>query len=126
MSDLEVPGGPVRNGIDCMIADEFYALRNMGVGLVTNHSGVTLDGRTTIEAIVESEELHLVKIFTPEHGLAGEVSDGEPIADSVDAATGIPRRQPASPLDIPRPDGQHRLVASTDNPPTTASMDTLA
>lgn len=90
MSDLEVPGGPVRNGIDCMIADEFYALRNMGVGLVTNHSGVTLDGRTTIEAIVESEELHLVKIFTPEHGLAGEVSDGEPIADSVDAATGIP------------------------------------
>ena len=82
--------GPVRNGIDCMIADEFYALRNMGVGLVTNHSGVTLDGRTTIDALLESDQLHLVKIFTPEHGLTGDVADGEPIPDSVDAASGVP------------------------------------
>jgi len=88
--EASVPGGAVRNGIDCMIDDEFYALRNMCVGLVTNHSGVTLDGRTTVEAVFESDVLQLVKVFTPEHGLGGDALDGEPVADSVDAGTGVP------------------------------------
>ncbi len=105
MSDLDVPGGPIRNGIDSLIADEFYALRNMGVGLVTNHSGVTLDGRSTVDALFETDQLQLVRIFTPEHGLAGDVADGESIADTVDAVTGVPVVSLFGARD--RPDDEH-------------------
>ena len=48
------------------------------------------------------------------------------VALAVDAASGIPRRQPAPALDIPHPDGQPGSVTSTANPLTTTSMDTSA
>ncbi len=81
---------PVRNGIDNMLADEFSALRNQRIGIVTNHSGVTLDGLRSIDLLFTADDCVLDRIFAPEHGLAGTVPDGESIADGVDAATGLP------------------------------------
>src|ERR1700724_611468 len=81
---------PVRNGIDLLLADGFREMRNMRVGLVTNHTGLTLDGRRTIDVLLESDDVLLDKIFTPEHGLNGTAGDGESVGDSVDPATRLP------------------------------------
>lgn len=80
----------MRNGIDVLAEDEFRELRNKRIGLVSNHSGRTLDGRRTIDVLHESDEVFLSVIFAPEHGPEGVALDGVPIADSVDAATRIP------------------------------------
>ena len=86
--DTQLP--PVRNGIDMLVADEFRVLSNLRVGLLTNHTGVTLDGLRTIDVLRASEELLLDRIFTPEHGLSGAAADGESVADSKDDSTGLP------------------------------------
>ena len=44
------------------------------------------------------------------------------VALAVDAATGIPRREPVPALDIPRPDGQPESVTSAADAPTTTSI----
>lgn len=90
MTDPQVPGGPIRNGIDSLLADRFRALRDSRLGLVTNHTGVTLDGRRTIDVLHESDELSLDRIFSPEHGPTGTSAEGESVSDGVDQATGIP------------------------------------
>jgi uncharacterized protein YbbC (DUF1343 family) len=84
------PGGPVRNGIDLLLEDEFSALRDMRVGLVTNHTGITLDGERTIDVLHTAETLHFDRIFVPEHGLTGNKPGGEAVDDARDEATNLP------------------------------------
>ena len=73
-----------------MLADEFAALRDLRVGIVTNHTGLTLDGRRSIDVLFESESCVLDRIFAPEHGPGGVAPDGMSVADGADAATGLP------------------------------------
>jgi uncharacterized protein YbbC (DUF1343 family) len=90
MMEPQIPGGPVRNGIDSLLADRFRALRDLRVGLVTNQTGVTFDGHRTIDVLRASDEISLDRIFSPEHGPSGTAEGGEPVSDGVDAATGLP------------------------------------
>ena len=71
------------------------------MGLVTNHTGRTRDGRSTIDVLFGAADLKLVRLFSPEHGIRGEVDAA--VADSKDARTGLPvvslygsKRKPAS------------------------------
>jgi uncharacterized protein YbbC (DUF1343 family)/CubicO group peptidase (beta-lactamase class C family) len=80
-------GGVVRNGIDVLQAREFDLLRGKRVGLLTNHTGRSLDGRSTIDLFTASRNFTLVALFSPEHGLRGELD--EKVASSIDARTGL-------------------------------------
>ena len=60
------------------------------VGLITNPSGVTADLRSTADLLYEAEDVQLVALFGPEHGIRGNVADGATIASSVDEVTGVP------------------------------------
>jgi len=79
----------IKNGIDVLIEQDFAPLAGKRVGLVTNHSGLTYDGRRTIDVLAKSGKLKLVAIFTPEHGLAGARNE-ENVPSGTDAATGLP------------------------------------
>jgi uncharacterized protein YbbC (DUF1343 family) len=70
-------------GIDVLARDDFAVLRGRRVGLITNHTGVAADGRTTIELLRKADGVRLVALFSPEHGIAGKL-DHEGIADSRD------------------------------------------
>jgi uncharacterized protein YbbC (DUF1343 family) len=70
------------------------------VGLVTNHTGLTADGRATADVLHKAPEVELFALFGPEHGIRGVLD--EDVADGVDAATGLPvyslygeRREPS-------------------------------
>ncbi len=78
---------PVRNGIDVLVATEFAALRGRRVGLITNHTGVALDGRSTVELLHAADGVTLVALFSPEHGFAGKL-DGK-VASGEHAGTGL-------------------------------------
>ena len=89
----EVPAAPAANGvltgIDVLQRDEFAVLEGQRVGLITNHTGQDRLGNRTIDLLHQAENVTLVKLFSPEHGLAGKL-DQRNIADGRDESTGLP------------------------------------
>jgi uncharacterized protein YbbC (DUF1343 family) len=87
------PGSPaapaVLPGVDVLLRGDVSAVRGR-VGLITNHTGLTAAGRSTIDALHEHPSVNLVALFGPEHGLRGTAEAGERIADGRDEKTGLP------------------------------------
>jgi uncharacterized protein YbbC (DUF1343 family)/CubicO group peptidase (beta-lactamase class C family) len=86
--------GQVRPGIDTLEESSFKAIAGMRIGLLTNHTGLTRDGRSTID-VLSSEKARaagvtLSKLFSPEHGIRGALD--EKVSDSIDEKTGLPVR----------------------------------
>ena len=79
---------PVLNGIDVLAADQFAVLRGKRVGLVTNHTGRSRDGRSTIDVLQTAPGITLVSLFSPEHGIRGILDAAVP--SSRDEKTGLP------------------------------------
>ena len=79
---------PVQCGVDVLAKEQFRSLRGRKIGLITNHTGVTRDLRQTLDILVGSREALLLALFSPEHGMRGEVD--APVADGIDARTGLP------------------------------------
>ena len=77
----------VRTGADVLAADGAAMLQGRKVGLVTNHTGRTADGRRTADVLHASKGVTLVALFSPEHGWDGVLD--EKVGDSVDRATGL-------------------------------------
>jgi uncharacterized protein YbbC (DUF1343 family)/CubicO group peptidase (beta-lactamase class C family) len=75
-------------GIDVLRADGFSALRNLRVGLLTNHTGRARDGAPTIDLLATAPGVKLVALFSPEHGIRGIVDASVP--SSTDEKTGLP------------------------------------
>jgi uncharacterized protein YbbC (DUF1343 family)/CubicO group peptidase (beta-lactamase class C family) len=80
--------GTTMAGIDVLESEDFAPLRGKRVGLITNHTGLTLDGKRNIDRMVAGK-VNLVALFSPEHGISGK-EDQEDVGDTKDAATGIP------------------------------------
>ncbi|RME92530.1 MAG: DUF1343 domain-containing protein, partial [Verrucomicrobia bacterium] len=78
----------VRNGIDVLVEENFAPLKGLRVGLITNHTGVDRRRRPTIDLLHAATNVTLVALFSPEHGIRGEVDAH--VADGVDERTGLP------------------------------------
>jgi uncharacterized protein YbbC (DUF1343 family) len=75
-------------GVDVLVRDGFKLLKGQTVGLVTNHTGLTADLRSTIDVLHSAPGVKLSALFGPEHGLRGDRD--EKVTDAADAATGLP------------------------------------
>lgn len=84
------PASFVRPGIETFLADVPASLRGKRVGLITNHTGIDRARTSDIDLIARSKDLKLVALLAPEHGIRGNVADGEEIADETDPKTGVP------------------------------------
>ena len=82
--------GRVRLGIEVLLTDSVHLIRGKRVGLITNHSGITPDGRSSIDLLHRARDVRLTALFAPEHGIRGQAAAGERIATTVDSATGVP------------------------------------
>lgn len=80
---------PVLNGIDVLERNGFKPLAGLRLGLVTNHTGRNRAGQSTIDVLRNAKPAQLVALFSPEHGIRGELDQAQ-IADDVDAGTGLP------------------------------------
>ena len=78
----------VLNGIDVLKRDNFASLKGCKVGLITNQTGLSRDGVSTVRLLHEYKDLTLVTLFSPEHGLEGKL-DIPKIGDQQDATTGL-------------------------------------
>ena len=79
---------PVLAGIDVLVRDGFKQLRGKRVGLVTNHTGRSRDGKATIDLLHAAPDVKLVALFSPEHGIRGVLDDDVPA--TTDEKTGLP------------------------------------
>jgi uncharacterized protein YbbC (DUF1343 family) len=75
-------------GIDVLAAEGFSILKGKRVGLVTNHTGLSVTGVTTIDLIHKAPGVTLVSLFSPEHGIRGILDSDVP--SSRDERTGLP------------------------------------
>jgi uncharacterized protein YbbC (DUF1343 family) len=75
-------------GIDVLSNQGFKVLQNKRVGLITNHTGRSADGTSTIDILFRAPGVRLTALFSPEHGIRGESDDK--VSSSVDAKTGLP------------------------------------
>lgn len=78
----------VLTGIDVLEKQAFKALEGKRVGLITNHTGRTRQGKSTVQVLANAANVKLTALFSPEHGFEGKL-DISKVGDSKDAATGL-------------------------------------
>src|SRR2546423_6646432 len=82
----------VRPGISVLMSDSIGLVRGRRVGLLTNQTGVDERGVSDIERLrdetARSADVHLVTLFSPEHGIRG-TEDRENLASGIDARSGL-------------------------------------
>jgi len=74
-------------GIDVLERQGFDILQGKRVGLLTNHTGRSCDGRSTIDILHGAPGVTLAALFSPEHGIRGEAD--EKLASGIDRRTGL-------------------------------------
>jgi uncharacterized protein YbbC (DUF1343 family)/CubicO group peptidase (beta-lactamase class C family) len=79
---------PVLPGIDVLARDGFSLLKGKRVGLLTNHTGRSITGASTIDLLHKAPGVTLVSLFSPEHGIRG-ILDAD-VPSSRDERTGLP------------------------------------
>jgi uncharacterized protein YbbC (DUF1343 family)/CubicO group peptidase (beta-lactamase class C family) len=81
------PKGDILTGLDVLAQENFAPLAGKRIGLITNHTGLSRDGRRNIDLMLASG-IQIVALFSPEHGLAG-TEDRENVSNAKDPATGL-------------------------------------
>ena len=79
----------VRAGIDRLLESP-WPVAGKRVGLITNPSGVTADGVPSWLGLRGAANVRLVRLFGPEHGMAGGAVYMEAVGASIHAASGLP------------------------------------
>jgi uncharacterized protein YbbC (DUF1343 family) len=77
-------------GLDVLREDRGRPLLGKRLGLITNHTGRTLDGVPAAILLKDELGLDVVRLFSPEHGFEGGAAAGEAIESARDEATGLP------------------------------------
>jgi len=79
--------GQVLSGLDVLRAGQFNRIQGIKIGLLTNQIGQARDGVSVIDLLHKSDNLKLIKLFSPEHGIRGIRDDRVP--SSRDPKTGL-------------------------------------
>jgi uncharacterized protein YbbC (DUF1343 family) len=78
----------VLTGIDVLKRDNFRQLTGRKIGLITNHTGRSRDGESTVKLLHQAKGMELRVLFSPEHGFEGKL-DVSKIGDTQDQGTGL-------------------------------------
>ena len=84
-----ISAAKVQTGIEVLRADGFKLLEGKRVGLTTNPTGVDTNLKSTIDILWEAENVNLVALYGPEHGVRGNVHAGDVVDNEVDKKTGL-------------------------------------
>ena len=82
--------GGVRPGIEVFLSNVPARFRGKRVGLITNSSAIDRSKTLDIDLIARHQDLKLVALLAPEHGIRGDAPAGATIVDEVDPRTGVP------------------------------------
>lgn len=77
-------------GADLLVSEKFNLIENKNIGIVTNHSAVLSNGIHLVDTLNNLDNVKILALFGPEHGIRGDAPDGMKIKDGVDPKTNIP------------------------------------
>ncbi len=80
----------VQPGVEVLLSDSLNLVRGKRVGLITNQTGVDSAGTSTIDLLAHAPGVHLVALFSPEHGIRGTAAPGARVRSGRDPSTGLP------------------------------------
>ncbi|MFO7761119.1 MAG: exo-beta-N-acetylmuramidase NamZ family protein [Thermodesulfobacteriota bacterium] len=80
----------VETGIEVLRQRDFDLLKDLRVGLITNPTGVDSRLRSTVDILNRAEEVELVALYGPEHGIRGNIPAGTSPDRETDPVTGLP------------------------------------
>ena len=76
-------------GDEILLKENLYLLHNKSIGIVTNQSAVLPNKVHLIDTLL-SLGLKIKVLFSPEHGIRGDLAAGEKVLSSSDPTSGIP------------------------------------
>lgn len=79
----------VQPGLEVLLQRKINLVAGLNIGFITNHSSVTANLTSAVDTLIESG-VKISAIFAPEHGVRGELADGQEFSESIDPRTGIP------------------------------------
>ena len=79
----------VLTGLD-RVSEFAEMFQNKRLGIITNHTAYTRDGRYITEVFQNIPGARIVALFGPEHGIRGSAAAGEKVASQVNPLEGIP------------------------------------
>ncbi|MEQ7051188.1 DUF1343 domain-containing protein [Paenibacillaceae sp. P-4] len=77
----------IRNGIDC-IGEYTELFKGKRIGLITSPTGLNNQFESTIQ--IMHDNFNLVAMFSPEHGVRGDLAAGAQVETYIDPFTGVP------------------------------------
>ncbi|CAN5475393.1 DUF1343 domain-containing protein [soil metagenome] len=77
----------IKTGADVLVEQNFAPLLGRNIGIITNHTATSGD-RHIADLLHESEDINVIYLFGPEHGIRGDARGR--IDDEVDEITGLP------------------------------------
>ncbi|MEC8613792.1 MAG: DUF1343 domain-containing protein [Verrucomicrobiota bacterium] len=81
---------PIYLGIDVLEQSGFRAIKGKRVGLLTHPAGLNRRGESSIDVLRRANNVHLVALFGPEHGIYGNEKANAPVDDQIDPHTDLP------------------------------------
>ncbi|MCT4644792.1 MAG: DUF1343 domain-containing protein, partial [Carboxylicivirga sp.] len=80
----------VETGIEVLQNNQFEALKNKRIGLITNPTGINSELKSSIDILFEAEDVKLTAMYSPEHGVRGDYSAGDKVGFFTDPKTQVP------------------------------------
>lgn len=77
-------------GVEVFLEKHITKYEGKRIGLLTNLTGVNQQLKSTIDLFYHHKNIQLTTLFSPEHGLRGEVKEGEWIDSAIDTYTQLP------------------------------------
>lgn len=77
-------------GVTVFLEEYISKFQNMRIGLVTNMTGVNESLIPTIDLFYEHPSIQLTSLYGPEHGIRGDVKEGEKVESGIDKYTNLP------------------------------------
>jgi len=87
---LSAQSPKIKLGIEVLQERNFDVLQGKRVGLITNATGVDSKLKSTIDILFEAENVNLIALYGPEHGVRGDYSAGEYVSFYIDEDTQLP------------------------------------
>jgi uncharacterized protein YbbC (DUF1343 family) len=82
--------GRVLPGLEILVRDSSRLVLGKRVGLITNQTAVTSKGEHAADLLHAMPGVHLVALFSPEHGIRGTAEGGATVDNGRDTRTGVP------------------------------------
>lgn len=80
----------VKPGIEVLRDNNFDILKNKRAGLITNPTGVDSKLKSTVDILFEADNVNLVALYGPEHGVRGDYAAGDYVENYIDEKTNLP------------------------------------